>query len=162
MLLWLQVINYLREKRKPVVIDADGLYITTKNLDLIKGYDLAILTPNKNEFLRLAKQMDIPLEGENAPKDPLMEITKRLEGPVVLRKGAEDAACNGTVTISNGEGGSKRRSGGQARLFPSIATMLVTSALLFLMMFAGNSIRSLKMFVRPYIAILLCGFGPTD
>ena len=113
LLAWLQVIKYLREKRKPVVIDADGLYITTKNLDLVKGYDLAILTPNKNEFLRLAKQMDIPLEGEGAPEDPLMEITKRLEGPIVLRKGSQDSACNGTVTISNGEGGSKRRSGGQ-------------------------------------------------
>jgi hypothetical protein len=42
-----QVILQLREKRKPMIIDADGLYITTKDLGLLKGYDLAILTPNK-------------------------------------------------------------------------------------------------------------------
>ncbi len=41
------MIKQLREKRKPMIIDADGLYITTKDLDLLKGYDLAILTPNK-------------------------------------------------------------------------------------------------------------------
>ena len=123
----MQVIKYLREKRKPIVIDADGLYITTKSLDLVKGYDLAILTPNKNEFLRLAKQMDIPLEGEGAPKDPLMEITKRLEGPIILRKGAQDSACNGSVTISNGEGGSKRRSGGQVKNNPKCACFALPS-----------------------------------
>ena len=111
----LQVILTLREKRKPIIIDADGLYITTKNLDLVKGYDLAILTPNKNEFQRLANQMEVPLEGDEAPEDPLMVITKKLEGPIIVRKGAEDRVCNGAITISNGEGGSKRRSGGQVK-----------------------------------------------
>jgi len=47
-----QVISQLREKRKPMIIDADGLYITTKDPGLLKGYDLAILTPNKYAALR--------------------------------------------------------------------------------------------------------------
>lgn len=100
-----------------MVIDADGLYITTKNLDLVKGYDQVILTPNKNEFQRLADQMEVKLEGEGAPDDPLMTITKQLDGPVVIRKGKEDCICNGTITIKNGEAGSKRRSGGQVIIF---------------------------------------------
>lgn len=45
-----------------MVIDADGLYIVTKNLDLIKGCKNAILTPNKNEYQRLADQLNIDLE----------------------------------------------------------------------------------------------------
>lgn len=49
----------IREKQKPVLIDADGLYIVTKNLDLIKGYPLAILTPNRNEYQRLAAALDV-------------------------------------------------------------------------------------------------------
>ena len=98
------------------MIDADGLYITTKDLDLIRGYDLALLTPNKNEFARLAKQLGVPLEGEGAPADPLMEIAKALDGPVIVRKGAKDAICDGKRSLFNGEAGSKRRAGGQVRI----------------------------------------------
>ena len=57
-----QVMKELRAKEKPLVIDADGLYIVTKNLDLVRGYPHAILTPNKNEYQRLASQLDIDIE----------------------------------------------------------------------------------------------------
>ena len=57
-----QVMKGLRKKEKPLVIDADGLYIVTKNLDLVKGYPHAILTPNKNEYQRLADQLGIDVE----------------------------------------------------------------------------------------------------
>ena len=50
----MQVMKFLRKVEKPLVIDADGLYIVTKNLDLVKGYPHAVLTPNKNEYQRLA------------------------------------------------------------------------------------------------------------
>lgn len=124
-----QVITYLREKQKPMVIDADGLYITTKNLDLVKGYKNVILTPNKNEFQRLADQLKVPLEGGGAPGDPLLDITKRLEGPIIVRKGAEDKVCNGFVTISNGEGGSKRRAGGQGDVLSGSLAVMAAWAL---------------------------------
>ncbi len=58
----LQVIKELREKETPLVIDADGLYIVTKHLDLVKGYPHAVLTPNKNEYQRLATQLGIDIE----------------------------------------------------------------------------------------------------
>ncbi len=58
----MQVLKELRANEKPLVIDADGLYIVTKNLDLVKGYPHAILTPNKNEYQRLASQLDIDIE----------------------------------------------------------------------------------------------------
>lgn len=57
-----QVFRLMREKQLPMVIDADGLYIVTKNLDLVKGYPHAILTPNKNEYQRLASALDIDTE----------------------------------------------------------------------------------------------------
>ena len=56
------MIKELREKNTPMVIDADGLYIITKNLDLVKGYPHAVLTPNKNEYQRLADQLEIDIE----------------------------------------------------------------------------------------------------
>lgn len=58
----MQAIKWMRENGKHMILDADGLYIVTKNLELIKGYDKAILTPNKAEFGRLAKQLDVDLE----------------------------------------------------------------------------------------------------
>ncbi len=61
----MQAIKWMRENNKHMVLDADGLYIVTKNLDLIKGYKNAILTPNKAEFGRLAKQLDVDLEDKD-------------------------------------------------------------------------------------------------
>ena len=55
----------MRENNKHMVLDADGLYIVTKNLDLVKGYKNCILTPNKNEFARLAKELDVSLEDKH-------------------------------------------------------------------------------------------------
>ena len=61
-----QVIRDLKAAKTPLVIDADGLYIVTKDLDLVKGYRECIMTPNKNEFQRLADQLglDTSKEGE--------------------------------------------------------------------------------------------------
>lgn len=105
----------LKEKRKPVVIDADGLYITTKDLDLITSYDLVVLTPNKNEFQRLADQLGVKLSPQDSKADDeaLKEITARLHGPLILRKGASDQVCDGKHIWSNSEAGSARRAGGQ-------------------------------------------------
>ena len=61
----LQAIKWMRENNKHMVLDADGLYIVTKNLDLVKGYKNCILTPNKNEFARLAKELDVDLEDKD-------------------------------------------------------------------------------------------------
>ena len=63
--LLLQAIKWMRENDKHMVLDADGLYIVTKNLDLVKGYKNCILTPNKNEFARLAKELDVNLEDKD-------------------------------------------------------------------------------------------------
>ena len=55
----------MRENGKHMLLDADGLYIVTKNLDLVKGYKNVILTPNKAEFGRLAKQLGVDLEDKS-------------------------------------------------------------------------------------------------
>ena len=65
LLLSLQAIKWMRENNKHMVLDADGLYIVTKNLDLVKGYKNCILTPNKNEFARLAKELGVNLEDKD-------------------------------------------------------------------------------------------------
>ena len=46
-------------------------------------------------------------------QDQLEQITKKLEGPVVVQKGARDGISDGQQTIYCEGNGSKRRAGGQ-------------------------------------------------
>lgn len=50
-----EVIVACREMKKPLIIDADGLFVVSQKPDLIKDYPNLILTPNAIEFSRLAK-----------------------------------------------------------------------------------------------------------
>ena len=45
-----RVIRAAKEKKMPLVLDADALQLVQKDLDLLKGYAEAILTPNVVEF----------------------------------------------------------------------------------------------------------------
>ena len=82
----MQVFQRMREKGTPVVIDADGLYIVTKHLDLVRGYSKAILTPNKNEYARLAHALDVDVE----------QVRGQLPSLRLLVLGADDA-CGGCL-----------------------------------------------------------------
>ena len=46
-----------KEQGMFLVIDADGLYTVGRQLDLIRGYRRAVLTPNIVEFKRLSEQL---------------------------------------------------------------------------------------------------------
>lgn len=50
-----KIIEKLREMDKPMIIDADGLYLITNNIELIRNYPKVILTPNSVEFSRLSR-----------------------------------------------------------------------------------------------------------
>ena len=47
------IISKAIEANLPLVIDADGLFLVSQNLSLVKNYPSCILTPNKVEFERL-------------------------------------------------------------------------------------------------------------
>jgi ATP-dependent NAD(P)H-hydrate dehydratase len=48
-------VTIAREKAMYVVVDADGLWMVGHNLELVKGYRRAVLTPNVVEFKRLSE-----------------------------------------------------------------------------------------------------------
>lgn len=50
-----QLITLCRQKSKPLVIDADGLFLIGQNPELIRNYPDLVLTPNAMEFSRLVK-----------------------------------------------------------------------------------------------------------
>jgi len=58
-------------------------------------------------------------------QDQLEQIAKKLEGPLVVQKGAKDGISDGTTTIYCEGGGSKRRAGGQVYLasVPALAPL---------------------------------------
>ena len=48
------IIEEARALGKPIVVDADGMYLVTRAPDAVRGYSRATLTPNANELARLA------------------------------------------------------------------------------------------------------------
>ncbi|CAH8627151.1 unnamed protein product [Dicrocoelium dendriticum] len=89
-----ELLCYCCEQCKPLVIDADGLSIITRNPQLVQNKKCVILTPNVVEFERLCNAV-------------------ALGGVTIVRKGPSDVISNGEMTIVCEEDGSPRRCGGQ-------------------------------------------------
>jgi len=49
----------------PLVIDGDGLFVITNKPSLIKGYRLAVLTPNINEYARLSDSLELQIQNRD-------------------------------------------------------------------------------------------------
>jgi len=77
------VICILEEVKKlglPVVIDGDALYFISLDLNIIKNYKDAILTPNTVEYERLIKALDLDKD------TPLDVVCKKLGNVTILKK----------------------------------------------------------------------------
>ncbi|XP_058109164.1 ATP-dependent (S)-NAD(P)H-hydrate dehydratase isoform X2 [Magnolia sinica] len=97
--------------RDPFLLD--GLFLVTNNLDLVKGYPLAVLTPNVNEYKRLIqKVLDCEVNDQDAPQQ-LLSLAGRIGGATILRKGKSDLISDGETVTMVSMYGSPRRCGGQ-------------------------------------------------
>lgn len=120
------VIKGAREKKIPLVLDADALWLVQGQPELVHGYKECILTPNVVEFGRLAKAVgmgedEMPDTGEAGCK----KLAAALGGVLVVRKGGVDWISDGEKTIvGEGEGGRKRSGGQGDTLTGSIGTLL--------------------------------------
>lgn len=124
-----RVIRAAREKNMPMVLDADALQIVSKDPDLVRGYKLAVLTPNVVEFGRLTKALGVDEEVAAAARESetakVEALAKALGGVMVVQKGARDNLSDGKVTLTVDLEGGRKRSGGQGdTLTGSIATFL--------------------------------------
>ncbi|KAI7842630.1 hypothetical protein COHA_003734 [Chlorella ohadii] len=117
-----EVMRAVRRRSLPMVVDADGLWLVNQDPSLVAGklhmalcilhvhrYFNAVLTPNKVEFGRLADKLGVAVDSP----DVLQSICRSLDGPVVVRKGKEDAVGDGRQVVVCDEEGSPRRAGGQ-------------------------------------------------
>jgi ATP-dependent NAD(P)H-hydrate dehydratase len=110
-----ECIKLARELDKYIVIDADGITFICDNLNIIKGYDKVILTPNFNEFNRLKKYCN----SFSAP-DMSLEL-----GVTIIQKNEVDVIAFGGETVTCDAVGAPRRCGGQGDILTGIlATFL--------------------------------------
>uniref|UniRef100_A0A1D1XGB6 ATP-dependent (S)-NAD(P)H-hydrate dehydratase n=2 Tax=Anthurium amnicola TaxID=1678845 RepID=A0A1D1XGB6_9ARAE len=108
-----EIMKLARQSNIPIVIDGDGLFLVTNNLDLIRGYTLAVLTPNVNEYKRLIeKVLDIHVTDQDASAE-LVSLSRRIGGATILRKGKADLISDGETVNIVDIFGSPRRCGGQ-------------------------------------------------
>ena len=104
-----ELIKICRQLQKPLIIDADGLYLITHDISLVKDYYGVILTPNAIEFCRLFGN----------DRDKIRNTMEKLgRGVTVIEKGPNDLIYD-SLTLEKYEcphGGSGRRCGGQGDL----------------------------------------------
>lgn len=131
-----KVIEAARKQGLPLVLDADALLVIQKSPELVKGYKLAVLTPNVVEFGRLCKALGIEEEVQKKEKEndgdkgkqetvKVEALARALEGVTIVQKGFNDFISDGKTTLAVDLTGGKKRSGGQGdTLTGSIATFL--------------------------------------
>ncbi|KAI4167364.1 MAG: hypothetical protein LQ348_007673 [Seirophora lacunosa] len=121
-----EVIAAARDKKLPLVLDADALWLVQQRPELIKGYKECVLTPNVVEFGRLAQSVGLDTHGDTGQAG-CKALATALGGVMVVRKGAVDWISDGSAErtcVGEGEGGRKRSGGQGDTLTGSIATLL--------------------------------------
>lgn len=123
----IRLIEEIRVLNKPIILDADALFLLSIKPSLIKNYSKAILTPNVVEFDRLAKALGIKNDLKNQELDHAvnssLELSTKLGGVTVIRKGGQEVIAKNDQFLVNDVSGSLRRVGGQGdTLTGAIAT----------------------------------------
>lgn len=120
-----EVVELCRARKKPLVIDADGLYYVSIKPDVLRDYPSpVILTPNIMEFARL-----IGSNGEGNKKEQSRNFLEQADNITILCKGREDEIFNKDAHVKVTGGGSGRRCGGQGDLLSGAAATFLTWAL---------------------------------
>jgi ATP-dependent NAD(P)H-hydrate dehydratase len=108
-----EVVYHARSKSIPLLFDGDGLWAVENDPSLVKGYPLAVLTPNVNEYNRLCeKVLKKEAKGSN-PEESVIELAKSLGNVTIVRKGEKDIISNGHSVLTCDIPGGPRRVGGQ-------------------------------------------------
>lgn len=108
----------LAECEVPLVIDADGITLFSRHMDVLRGRTSpTILTPHDGEFLRLQ-----PKDGERIPQT--MELAEHL-GAIILRKGYRTLITDGAVCYENLTGNPGMAVGGSGDVLAGIILSLL-------------------------------------
>lgn len=117
-----RVLEEIKVANKPVVVDADALFLVLMKPDIVKGYTRAVLSPNVVEFARICRALSIDdLDEVETARSVAREL-----GVTVIRKGQHEIIASKDMYLVNDTEGSLRRVGGQGdTLAGSVATFVV-------------------------------------
>ena len=104
-----EVLKYKDGNIKAVIIDADGLGMIERDLDLVRGHECVILTPNTRELDRLASACGID---DHDRREKARKLSKELD-LCVFSKGDPDFVSYQEKTLDFQHPGTFRRCGGQ-------------------------------------------------
>lgn len=112
----------LKEFPGPVVLDADGITLLSRNIDLLRGRTgPVLLTPHDGEFSRL-----LPLPMERV--EQTAELARRL-GAIILRKGHRTLITDGERCYVNHTGNPGMATGGSGDVLAGILVSLLGQGL---------------------------------
>lgn len=112
-----RLVEEIKKVGKPIIFDADALYLVQLDPSLVNDYSRAILTPNIIEFVRIANALNITATTDDVELEKVIELTrlvsKKLGNVTIVRKGAKDVILQGDDYVVVDLPGSPRRVGGQ-------------------------------------------------
>ncbi|KAF3992410.1 hypothetical protein FT663_00690 [Candidozyma haemuli var. vulneris] len=118
----IRVIEEIKVVNKPVILDADSLYLVSVRPNVIKGYPKAVLTPNVVEFGRICRALTIDNTDD---VETAKRVSKALGGVTIIKKGRQEVIVRNDSHVVNEFSGSLRRVGGQGdSLTGALATLL--------------------------------------
>lgn len=124
-----KIIEQLKVMNKPMILDADALYLLSIDPLLVKNYSKAIITPNVVEFDRLAKKLNVKFSINETDVSNLIEssinLSQKLGNVTVIQKNFKEIMVRDGEYLINELEGSNRRVGGQGdTLTGAIATFV--------------------------------------
>lgn len=117
-----RIINEIKVVNKPVILDADLLFLLLVLPDIVKGYLKAVLTPNVVEFGRLC--LALAIDNDDS-LETAKRVLRKLGGVTLVKKGEQEVIVKNDTHLLNDFTGLPRRVGGQGdTLSGAIATMV--------------------------------------
>ena len=125
------ILEKIKERSLPVVVDADALWHLAGNPGMVCGYPKAVLTPNTQETHRLLStftncRIDNP--SESPTEHSVAELAKALGHVTILCKGTQDVVSDGHSTEICAVAGTPRRCGGLGDLLTGLLATLLAWA----------------------------------
>lgn len=113
----IKIIEQIKVANKPVILDADALFLLSIDPSIIKNYKKALLTPNLIEFERIANKFELKSILKETNQDVIIQtvqkLSEKLGGVTILRKSDKEVIVEGNEYVVNDLKGSVRRVGGQ-------------------------------------------------
>lgn len=123
-----RIIQEIKVLNKPIILDADALFLLSLNPKIISNYSKAILTPNVVEFDRIcqALKIDNDIAETDLQKiiDNTIQVLKKM-GCTIIQKGSKDIIVHNGEHLISDYHGSLKRVGGQGDTLVGVMATLV-------------------------------------